>query len=115
MSVAEYRDRFTELSHYAPNEVDIDDKQQGRFLAGLISPLKYQLQCHVFASLETLFNMALGIEVTRRELGEQKRKFMSPGQSSNNRPRYNPGQGSQFRPGNFGGNFQCYPPQYQQP
>jgi hypothetical protein len=44
MSVSEYRDRFTQLSHYAPEEVDTDEKRQEQFLKGLIIPLNYQLQ-----------------------------------------------------------------------
>jgi hypothetical protein len=32
MTVSEYRDRFTQLSRYAPEEVDIDEKCQERFL-----------------------------------------------------------------------------------
>jgi hypothetical protein len=43
MTVSEHRDRFTQLSHYAPEEVDTDDKRQERFLEGLIGPLKYKL------------------------------------------------------------------------
>jgi hypothetical protein len=35
MTVSEYRDRFTQLSRYAPEEVDTDE----RFLEGLIGPL----------------------------------------------------------------------------
>jgi hypothetical protein len=46
MSVSEYCDRFTQLSRYAPEEVDTDDKPQERFLEGLIGPLNYQLQIH---------------------------------------------------------------------
>ena len=41
MSVSEYRDRFTQLSRYAPEEVDTDEKRQERFLEGLIGPLNY--------------------------------------------------------------------------
>ena len=44
MSVSEYRDKFTQLSRYAPNDVDTDAKRQDRFLDGLIGPLNYQLQ-----------------------------------------------------------------------
>jgi hypothetical protein len=44
MSVSEYRDHFTQLSHYAPEEVDTDEKRQEQFLKGLIIPLNYQLQ-----------------------------------------------------------------------
>jgi hypothetical protein len=43
MSISEYRDRFTQLSHYAPEEVDTNEKRQERFLEGLIGPLNYQL------------------------------------------------------------------------
>jgi hypothetical protein len=46
MTVSEYRDRFTQLSCYAPKEVDTDEKCQERFLEGLIGPLNYQLQSH---------------------------------------------------------------------
>ena len=48
MSVSEYHDRFTQLSRYAPEEVDTDEKRQERFLEGLIGPLNYQLQSHSF-------------------------------------------------------------------
>jgi hypothetical protein len=48
MTVSEYRDRFTQLSCYAPEEVDTDEKRQERFLEGLIGPLNYQLQSHSF-------------------------------------------------------------------
>ena len=43
MSVREYRDKFTQLSRYAPNDVDTDAKRQDHFLDGLIGPLNYQL------------------------------------------------------------------------
>jgi hypothetical protein len=46
MSISEYRDRFRQLSRYAPEEVDTDEKRQERFLEGLIGPLNYQLQSH---------------------------------------------------------------------
>jgi hypothetical protein len=48
MSVSEYRDRFTQLSRYAPEEVDTAEKRQERFLEHLIGPLNYQLQIHNF-------------------------------------------------------------------
>jgi hypothetical protein len=41
MSISEYRDRFRQLSRYAPEEVDTDEKRQERFLEGLIGPLNY--------------------------------------------------------------------------
>jgi hypothetical protein len=46
--VSVYCDRFTQLSRYAPEEVDTDEKRQECFLEGLIGPLNYQLQSHNF-------------------------------------------------------------------
>jgi hypothetical protein len=50
MSVSEYRDRFTQLSHYTPEEVDTDEKRQERFLEGLIGPLN-TISCRSTTSL----------------------------------------------------------------
>jgi hypothetical protein len=70
MSVSEYRDRFTQLSRYAPEEVDTDEKCQERFLEGLIESLNYQLQSHSFPNFKTLLNKAIGLESKRRELSD---------------------------------------------
>jgi hypothetical protein len=50
MTFSEYQDRFTftQLSRYALEEVDTDEKRQERFLEGLIGLLNYQLQSHTF-------------------------------------------------------------------
>jgi hypothetical protein len=39
--VIEYRDKFVELSRYAPEEVVDDVKKQELFLEGLAKPLQY--------------------------------------------------------------------------
>jgi hypothetical protein len=62
MSVTEYLDKFTHLSRYAPDEVNTDPKRQERFLDGLIGPLNYQLQSHIFPDFQTLVNKAIGLE-----------------------------------------------------
>jgi hypothetical protein len=41
MLVSEYRDKFIQLSRYAPREVDDDEKRQKLFLESLIRPLQY--------------------------------------------------------------------------
>jgi hypothetical protein len=41
MSVAEFRDKFIELSRYAPEDVADDGKKQELFLEGLAGPLRY--------------------------------------------------------------------------
>jgi hypothetical protein len=48
LSVSEYRDKFLQLSCYAPEDVNMDAKRQYRFLRGLVDPLHYQLMNHTF-------------------------------------------------------------------
>jgi hypothetical protein len=89
MSVNQYLDKFTQLSRYAPDEVNTDPKRQERFLDGLIGPLNYQLQSHTFPDFASLLNKAIGLENKNKELSEQKHNFQSQGQSnSNTHPRY---------------------------
>jgi hypothetical protein len=44
MMVSEYVTHFTQLSRYAPNDVDIDEKKQECFLNGLDDGLAYALE-----------------------------------------------------------------------
>jgi hypothetical protein len=44
MMVNEYVTRFTQLSRYAPNDVDTDEKKQECFLNGLDDGLTYPLE-----------------------------------------------------------------------
>jgi hypothetical protein len=48
MSVSEYRDKFIQLSRYAPADVADDEEKQDHFREGLIGPIKYQLMVHTF-------------------------------------------------------------------
>jgi hypothetical protein len=107
MSVTEYLDKFTYLSHYAPDVVNTDPKRQERFLNGFIGPLNYQLQIHTFLDFQTQVNKAIGLESKRKELGKQRHKFQSHGQSSSNTHScFNSQQSpSQYRPGGQGGRY----------
>jgi hypothetical protein len=44
MTVSEYITRFTQLSCYAPNDMDTDKKKQECFLNGLEDGLAYALE-----------------------------------------------------------------------
>jgi hypothetical protein len=44
MTVSEYVTRFTQLSCYAPNDVDTDEKKQECFLNGLKDGISYALE-----------------------------------------------------------------------
>ena len=48
MSVAEYRDKFAQLSRYAPNEVADDVDKNRRFLKGLYDGLQLQLMSNTY-------------------------------------------------------------------
>jgi hypothetical protein len=88
MSVSEYRDKFIQLSRYAPRDVKDDEKKQELFLDGLIGPLQYQLVSHTFPSLQRLLDKAIAVENKRSMFGE-KRRAANQGQArSSSRPRY---------------------------
>jgi hypothetical protein len=48
MTVSEYVTHFTQLSLYAPNDVDNDEKKQECFLNGLDDRLAYALEARDF-------------------------------------------------------------------
>jgi hypothetical protein len=106
MSVSEYWDKFIQLSRYAPADVADDEEKQDHFREGLIAPIKYQLMVHTFENFQKMVDNAILVECARQEMGEQKRKFESSGQSNNNsRPHYTPPQGTPFRPGGRNVNY----------
>jgi hypothetical protein len=65
MSVNEYVAKFTQLSRYAPNEVDIDEKKQDYFLNGLNDGLAYALEARDFENFQGMVNKALVLENRR--------------------------------------------------
>jgi hypothetical protein len=79
LSVAKYRDKFTELSCYATEVVAEDRKKQELFLDGLAGSLQYQLMSYPFPNFQQLVDVAIRLEHKRKELGEQKRKATSSG------------------------------------
>ncbi|CAN6231397.1 unnamed protein product [Urochloa humidicola] len=106
MSVSEYRDRFIQLSRYAPEDVADDEKKQDLFLEGLIGPLNYQLTPTTFPNFQSLLDKAIAMEHKRNKLSDQKRKFSGSTQFSNNRPRFTqPPQGTPFRSAGPSGKF----------
>jgi hypothetical protein len=84
MSVNEYVTKFTQLSRYAPHEVDTDEKMQECFLNGLNDGLAYALDARDFENLQGIVNKALVLE-NRSGVMECKRKLVrqhQPGSSS---------------------------------
>jgi hypothetical protein len=73
MSVSEYVTKFTQLSHYAPHEVDTNEKKHECFLNDLNDGLAYALGARDFKNFQGMVNKALVLEY-RRGVMERKRK-----------------------------------------
>jgi hypothetical protein len=97
--VNEYITKFTQLSHYAPHEVDTDEKKQECFLNGLNDGLAYALEARDFENFQAMVNKALVLE-NHRGVIECKHKLVHQHQpSSSSKPRVaTSSAGSVFRP-----------------
>jgi hypothetical protein len=81
MSVNEYVTKFTQLSCYAPHEVDIDEKKQECFLNGLNDGLAYALGAQDFDNFQGMVNKTLVLE-NHGDMMECKRKLVHQHPSS---------------------------------
>jgi hypothetical protein len=99
LSVSEYKDKFLQLSRYAPEDVNTDAKRQYRFLRGLVDPLHYQLMNHTFPTFQHLIDRAIMTERKRREMEDRKRKIGGPQPGSSSRPLYSGNSSQQFKQG----------------
>jgi hypothetical protein len=97
MSISEYRDRFLQLSHYAPEDVNTDAKRQYRFLRGLVDPLYYQLMNHTSSRFQHLMHRAIMTEKKCKEMEDRKRKIGGPQPRSSNCPCFSGNPPQQFR------------------
>jgi hypothetical protein len=87
MSVNEYVTKFTQLSHYAPHEVDTDEKKQECFLNGPNDGLAYALEAKDFENFQGMVNKTLVLENCRGVM-EHKHKLVRQHQpSSSSKPR----------------------------
>jgi hypothetical protein len=75
MSVNEYITKFTQLSCYAPHEVDTIEKKHECFLNRLNDGLAYALEARDFENFQGMVNKALVLE-NRRGVMELKRKLV---------------------------------------
>jgi hypothetical protein len=62
MTVSEYVTRFTQLSRYAPDNMDTDEKKQDWFLNGLNNGLAYALKARDFINFQDMVDKALVLE-----------------------------------------------------
>jgi hypothetical protein len=93
MSISEYVTRFTQLSHYAPDNMDTDEKKQDWFLNGLNDGLAYALEARDFTNFQDMVDKELVLE-NRRGIMEHKRKMQHTGSQRSN-TRFRVGSSSQ--------------------
>jgi hypothetical protein len=86
MMVSEYVTRFVQLSRYALNDVDTDEKKQECFLNGLDDGLAYALEARDFKNFQTVVDKALVLENRRGILSNKRKQERQSQQSSNSRP-----------------------------
>jgi hypothetical protein len=100
LSVNEYVTQFTQLSRYALDNMEIDEKKQDWFLNELNDGLVYALEARDFINFQDMVDKALFLE-NRRGIMERKKKMQRTGpQGSNTRVCVGSSlQGANFYPG----------------
>jgi hypothetical protein len=89
MTVSKYLTHFTQLSHYAPNDVGTDEKKQECFLNGLDDGLAYGLEARDFENFTAMVDKALVLENRRGILSSKCKQEFQSQLSSNSKPRIN--------------------------
>jgi hypothetical protein len=93
MSVTEYLNKFTTWGRYAPNDIDTNEKKRECFMNGLQEDLQPYLVTVPYNDLEALVDAVVMVEDKNKGGREsQKRRMMSQGGPSSQRPRSMPHQ-----------------------
>jgi hypothetical protein len=86
MTVNEYLNSFIQLSRYAPNDINTDEKKQDVFLNGLNDDIQFQL---LNTDFQHMIDKAIVIENKIKEIEKDgKRNVSFSGQSSGSHVRH---------------------------
>jgi hypothetical protein len=97
MPIAEYRDKFAQLSCYAPNKVANDADKQRLFLKGLHDGLQLQLMSNAYPDYQTLVNRAIVVDNKRKKMDAKRKRLQGQVSRNNTRQRTGFQQGYQQR------------------
>jgi hypothetical protein len=89
LTVNEYLNKFTQLSRYAPDNVNTDEKKQDAFMNGLNDEIQFQLLNTHYEDFQRMVDKAIIVENKLKKMERHgKRKMSFQGQSSggNTRP-----------------------------
>jgi 3-phenylpropionate/cinnamic acid dioxygenase small subunit len=80
MTVNKYRNKFTEMSRYAPDDVNTDEKKWDAFLNGLNNEIQFQLLNTNYEDLQRMVDKAIIVEDKIKEMEKNgKSKISFPG------------------------------------
>jgi hypothetical protein len=97
MTINEYLNSFIQLSRYATEDINTDEKKQDVFLEGLNDDIQFQLLNTDYVDFQHMIDKAIVIESKLREMEKDgKRKMPFPGQSSRSNVRPLFSQPNQF-------------------
>jgi hypothetical protein len=91
MTVNEYLNSFIQLSRYAPDDINTDEKKQDVFLNGLSDDIQFQLLNTDYADFQHMVDKTIIVENKLREMekdGKRKVPFSGQSSGSNVRPRF---------------------------
>jgi hypothetical protein len=91
MTVNEYLNSFIQLSRYAPDDINTDEKKQDVFLSGLNDDIQFQLFNTDYTDIQHMVDKAIIIENNIKEMekdGKRKVPFSGQSSGSNVRPRF---------------------------
>jgi hypothetical protein len=97
MTVNEYLNSFIQLSRYAPDDINTDEKKHDMFVNGLNDDIQFQLLNTDYADFQHMVDKAIVIENKIKEMekdGKRKVSFHGQPSESNVRPRFS--QPNQF-------------------
>jgi hypothetical protein len=91
MTVNEYLNSFIQLSRYAPDDINTDEKKQDVFLNRLNDDIQFQLLNTDYADFQHMVDKAIVIENKIKEMekdGKRKVSFSEQSSRSNVRPHF---------------------------
>jgi hypothetical protein len=99
LTVNEYLNKFTQLSRYASDDVNTDEKKYDAFLNGLNDEIQFQLLNTDYEDLQRMVDKAINVENKLKEMernGKWKMSFQGQSSGGNTRPQL-PQPGPFFR------------------
>jgi hypothetical protein len=90
MTVNEYLNKFTQLSRYALDDVNTDEKNQDAYLNGLNDEIQFQLLNTDYEDFQRMVNKDIIVKNKIKEMeknGKRKMSLLGQSSGSNTRPR----------------------------